>query len=295
MPNGSSTTQEYEWIKEAREKKNKLENIIEEQSAHPAGAVHDPADEEIQKQVYDFYLTRGKMPTGISKPEDLEGDELKTGRDMLLGSYQGDIANILYNSPDKAVQGIPDSELEILAGQKTLLTRAKGDDSKVLRKYHALKELKDLSDRYANSKLIEEDPEDLDKYAQKGVKRYANKMKDEAMEAEKKRQEGRGYQDKRHQKNIGYLAEIGTKIAFSNKEFAEKQQKEMILEGIKEDIEKANTEYEDAVKAVNYDVHTAIRNTIIGLAKERKAGEFGIAYTALEDPEGLDRKYMRKA
>ncbi len=294
MVNASSTTQEYEWVREAREKKSKLEDFME-RSTHPAGDVYDEADKKIQEQVYDFYVTQGKLPNGIINSEDLKGDELKTGRDMLLGSYQGDIANILYNSPDKVVQGIPDSELEKLARQKTLLIKSKDDDSKVLRKYHAIKELEEFRDRYNDNKSVKEDLEDLEKYTQKGAKRHSEKMRDEAIEEERKRQEGKGYQDKRHQKNIGYLAEIGVKIAFSNKEFVEKQKRELILEGIKEDIEKADKEYKEVVKALGYDVHTAVKNTIVRLAKEKNKDEFTIAYAALEDPEGLDNKYMRKA
>ena len=62
-----------------------------------------------------------------------------------------------------------------------------------------------------------------------------------------------------------------------------------------EDIEKTSKKYEEFIKAKGYDIHTAVRNTLTNLAKERKTGEFTIAYNALEDPEGLDKKYTKEA
>ena len=291
MTNG--TLNRYDQVKESLDKKKKLEGILS-QTSHPAPQNHDPANDALKKEIYDFYSQRGNLPQDVITPNDLTGEQLTAGREAYQDFYNKDMAGIFKADPRNVASNIPQKDLETLASQDAILISSEGDDREVLSRYKALKSYEDLKDRYENDKGIsEKESKLLDQFAEKGAREYAEKMINEAIEREKERQSKRGYQSKSLLDLTKSIGEITAKISLSNKEFVSRLQKEFTLKGITKQIEESKKEYED-IASKKHDYLTAVRNTLEKLGSSNDPNKFGIGLCALQDPEGLDNKYSKQ-
>ncbi len=220
-------------------------------------SIKDAATQKLRELAY-ATLRDGNFP-GIdystANPQSISEDHVKIGLGLRVGMAREDSARILYTNRDDVINSIPESSLEEIAMDKTIVQNADPEYGDYLNLYKGYLGTKDLAQRYESGEVS--DPKELQLIRSGG----ARKSQDEI----RVKMKSLGYSSD-IQQMAGNLALLAARDGYLKADYVEAGANQLVA-----DAEKELRDYETSKgkKAVDY-----VKGSLTKLVSSNNAGEF---------------------